>query len=270
MVSAVELGKIDPSLKALAFFSDRLEVPLAALLPASDPTGAKQPEATVVRNGETAEKWILGPNDLGNWFLRLNGCVTMVNFVVHGRRHLRNGEFDILAVRFQDRREILPSGEELRDHRRLLGDGRTDLIIAETTRSDCKLNGPWATEDGRLRYVLQAIGAFVAGQLDEVVQELHRERALDRHPAYRVRVFAFGREIDPELGASVEQFTWAHVLGWIYDRFEAHRAGKSYHEPWDRVGNDLWAASEAFDRDRFVLEGLRAMSVPERYAAFTD
>lgn len=49
----------------------------------------------------TAKKsWVLGADDLATWFLRLNGCLTMVNFVVHGQQRLKPGEFDILAVRF--------------------------------------------------------------------------------------------------------------------------------------------------------------------------
>src|SRR3954471_3292614 len=60
--------------------------------------------------------WVLGADDLASWFLRLNGCLTMVNFVVHGRQRLKPGEFDILAVRFPDRREVLPPDEVLDDH----------------------------------------------------------------------------------------------------------------------------------------------------------
>jgi hypothetical protein len=140
----------------------------------------------------------------------------MVNFVVHGGRELNFGEFDILAVRFPGRREVLPSGEALDDHPRLQSDGRIDLIIAETTLHDCKLNGPWAQDDGRLRYVLQAIGAFPVSELDAVVHELIERCVSETNQQLRVRVFAFGREADRALRENVEQFTWAETLAFIY------------------------------------------------------
>ena len=216
----------------------------------------------------TAKKsWVLGADDLATWFLRLNGCLTMVNFVVHGRQRLKPGEFDILAVRFPDRREVLPPDELLDDHPRLLSAGRVDLIIAETTLHDCKLNGPWVEDDGRLRYVLQAIGAFRPSDLARVVADLFGKRLVDGHPQYRIRVFAFGRETDPALGRNVEQFIWAETLAWIYERFDKHHSAKAYHEPWNEVGNSLWDASLEYDLQGFVLAGLRALGVNERYAA---
>lgn len=211
-------------------------------------------------------KWLLQPDDLANWFLRLNGCLTLVNFIVHGRRDRKPGEFDILAARFPDRHEIYGPGVEFVDHPKLRGDGRIDLIIAETTRSACKLNGPWTEENGRLRYVIQAIGPFAPPEVDDVARGLYAERRFIRHERYRVRVFAFGRETDPGLGDNVEQFTWAQVLAFIYDRFDAHRAAKMYHEPWGKVGDDLWTASEQHDVHAFVREGIRALGVPNEYA----
>lgn len=208
---------------------------------------------------------MLSPDEVATWFLRLNGCLTLVNFVVHGQRELKPGEFDILAVRFPDRHEIYPPGVELEDHPRLLGDGRVDLIIAETTRSACKLNGPWTEKDGRLGYVLQAIGAFGGDELASVVRDLHEYRRFDDHERYRVRVFAFGRETDPGLGENVEQFSWAEALGFIYDRFQNHRTTKTYHEPWGHVGNALWSAFERSDRRTFVLACLHALGVPGMY-----
>ena len=211
--------------------------------------------------------WFLRSDDLATWFLRLNGCLTMVNFVVHGQRQLLPGEFDILAVRFPHRREVIPPNEQLADHPRLqAAGGAIDLIIAETTLNDCKLNGPWTADDGRLRYVLEALGAFPADELRALAADLLGKRLVDRHPAYRVRVFAFGRETDPVLGANVEQFTWSETLAWIYERFTKHRLAKAYHEPWNAVGDALWGASLAYDERGFVLAGLRALGVNERYA----
>jgi hypothetical protein len=190
----------------------------------------------------------------------------MVNFVVHGRRGLTPGEFDILAVRFPHRREVIPPDIVLTDHPRLTGAGVVDLIIAETTLNDCKLNGPWLKDDGRLDYVLEAVGAFAQGELAAVTDELAATRLVIRAD-YRIRVFAFGREADPELGKNVEQFTWSDTLAWIYERFATHHKVKAYHEPWNDVGQKLWDASLGYDEHDFVLAGLRALGVDERYAA---
>jgi hypothetical protein len=213
-------------------------------------------------------RWILHADDLATWFLRLNGCLTMVNFVLHPptRRGGARGEFDILGVRFPHRREMYAPGAEIEDHPWLHSDGRIDLLIAETTLSSCKLNGPWTQENGRLKYVLRAIGTFQPEILDVVAGDLFHDRSYERNELYRVRVLTFGREEDAALGPNVLQFTWAHVLAFIYDRFDAHRSAKRDHEPWGPVGRALWDLSIDHDREAFVLAGIRELGIDERFA----
>lgn len=213
-------------------------------------------------------QWFLRGNELGVWFLRLNGCMTMVNFVVHGQRELKSGEFDILATRFPLRREIIPPDVELDDHSAFAARDKIDVIFVETTLNDCKLNGPWAKDHRRLRYVLNALGAFPLDDNDEIARSLVRQRRFDEHPILRMRVFAFGREKDPTLSENVEQFTWAHILGFIYDRFDNHRRVKSYHDPWDSVGKALWDASDQMSQFEFIAAGIRALGIDARYAEF--
>jgi len=59
----------------------------------------------------------ISPEKVAYWFFRLNGCLTLVNFVVHPdliRRDEPRSQWtdvDILAIRFPHRKELLTSGD---------------------------------------------------------------------------------------------------------------------------------------------------------------
>jgi hypothetical protein len=85
--------------------------------------------------------------DLAYWYLRLNGFLTIPNFVVHpdiGAE--QRTDVDVLGVRFPHRRELLlrPMADDkpfvdVRD--------RAYLVLAEVKRGQCRRNGPWTDAD---------------------------------------------------------------------------------------------------------------------------
>lgn len=80
---------------------------------------------------------------------RLNGCLTIVNFIVHpdlirpDEPRDQRTDADILAVRFPHRCELFTSGQPMRDHEVFDSGGLIDLVIAEVKHGRCRLNGPW-------------------------------------------------------------------------------------------------------------------------------
>jgi hypothetical protein len=175
------------------------------------------------------------------WFFRLNGCMNIVNFLVHHEQRGREGtEVDILAVRLPHRRELAMSGEPMRDHPIFDSDGQIDVIIAEVKTGRCDLNGPWTDPDKQnMHRVLYALGAFPEDQVSIVADSLY-ERQFYANDQFRVRLFAVGQTMNPGLSAQVVQLTWEQILTFIYERLKRYWRIKAQHRQWDRHGELLY------------------------------
>src|SRR3989442_9723351 len=98
---------------------------------------------------------------LALWFFRLNGFLTIPNFVVHDENPgSQRTDVDILGVRFPYRAELYPM--PLSDHRSITTLPRKPcFIIGEVKTRTCNLNGPWTNPDRKnMERVLTAIGIF--------------------------------------------------------------------------------------------------------------
>ena len=97
---------------------------------------------------------------LAYWYFRLNGFMTMGNFILHNesRRGIsQRTDADLYGVRFPYREEL-----GMRDETRF-SDVKTKplFVIAEIKSGECKLNGPWTDPLKRnMQYVLAAMGAL--------------------------------------------------------------------------------------------------------------
>ena len=91
----------------------------------------------------------ISPESVAYWFFRLNGCLTIVNFVVHpdltqeDEPRSQRTDVDILAVRFPHRCELFTSGKPMKDHKVFESTNLIDIVIAEVKHGRCNLNGPW-------------------------------------------------------------------------------------------------------------------------------
>jgi hypothetical protein len=196
------------------------------------------------------------------WFFRLNGCMTIENFVVHPDFAIgQRTDADILGIRFPHRAEG-PLDLPMYDHPSVLSD-RPLLFIAEIKLRHCELNGPWTDpEDGNLQRVLRAAGLHDPRVVEDVADALYAEQHFVDVDS-EVRLFAIGDEGDDELRRSrpgVRTLLWADVLGFIHDRFSAYAGVKADHQQWDEVGKHLFDLVVATpDRDAFVLNVRRLL-----------
>src|ERR1035438_1103189 len=88
------------------------------------------------------------PEDVAAWYFRLNGFFTITNFVLHpSRRGPQRTEADIVGIRFPHRAEF-PDGPGGDDPEFARCRDKPYFVIAESTISPCKLNGPW-TDPGK-------------------------------------------------------------------------------------------------------------------------
>lgn len=196
---------------------------------------------------------MLNPEDVAYWFFRINGCSTIPNFVVHpDRRGSQRTDVDVLAVRFPYRVELLTSGKPMEDHSVFVSDGKIDIILAEVKHGLCRLNGPWTNpSDENMHRVLYAVGAFKTDCVPLVAQSLYQEgQYID--DIFRVRLFAIGEAINPEISPTAVQLLWNDILSFIFERFNGYRTQKAHHGQWDRTGRWLYDLASGCTQGEFI------------------
>lgn len=190
---------------------------------------------------QTTERPNFDAEQMAYWFFRLNGCMNIVNFLVHhGRGALQATDVDVLAVRFPHRSELALSGRPMNDHAVFKGGGQIDIILAEVKTGLCDLNGPWTKRESQnMHRVLFAVGAFPKYHVPIVADALYEDQfyADDR---FRVRLFALGKRTNPELSPEVVQLTWEEILTFIYARFRRYLRVKAQHGQWPHYGQQLY------------------------------
>jgi hypothetical protein len=180
-------------------------------------------------------------NDLALWYLRLNGFLSVPNFVLHPtRRGPQVTEADIIAVRFPHRAEFDedPNADDRRFAKRVT---KPYFIVAESTSGICKLNDPWTKADA-FRYVLRAFGPVVPDRVP-VVAARWVEAGVYSDECIDCALLCFGASEDLDLRRrypSVDQIPWSEVVGFFHRRFSTYDRRKRDHEQWDLVGNKLW------------------------------
>jgi len=180
---------------------------------------------------------------LAYWYLRLNGFLTIQNFIVHpdtgsGQRT----DADILGVRFPYRAELKPN-PMIDDEPFVQFKDRPYIIIAEVKRSTCSLNGPWTEpEKENLQRVLRAIGAFPENQVETVAKHIYISGVFS-DTAYHLTLACFGEATNSDIEKNfpdIPQILWDKVLTFIYNRFRKYRDQKASHGQWDEAGRALW------------------------------
>lgn len=208
----------------------------------------------------------INPEKVAYWFFRINGCLTIENFVIHPETHEEGGsqitDADLLAVRFPYRAELGLSGEPMEDHPVFQSNGKIDLIIAEIKSGLCRLNGPWIKCDRRsMQRVLYAMGVFPKEEIDTVADSLYKS-AYYSNAQTQVRLFALGRQKNNNLPDAVVQLTWEEVLNFLHDRFRTYQKKKAHHPQWDSVGQELFKrATRLRESEKFVKEIIELMRI---------
>lgn len=203
---------------------------------------------------------VLNSEKFAYWHLRLNGFLTIVNFVVHPETGTnQKTELDILAVRFPYRKELGIGNNPMMDDDKFTGiDDRPYIVMAEVKKGMCNVNSSWterSTEN--IQRVLHAIGAFQCSEIDEIAHQIHGNGKYISDDYY-FTIAAFGCCENNTLRNNfpcVPQITWHQVLSFIYGRFDNYKREKAHHPQWDEAGRKLWKLFEQYsDVDQFTEE----------------
>jgi hypothetical protein len=188
----------------------------------------------------------ISPERLAYWYLRLNGFLTLTNFIVHpdqGRN--QETDVDVMGVRFPYRAENL-ARPMVDDAIFRSAESRILFRIAEVKAGRCSLNGPWTNAERRnMLRVLSSIGAFERAEAQRVADALYDKGAYE-NDLYDVALMCFGGTENKELASAysnVQQVLWPSVLTFIFRRFRAYRNEKASHGQWDKDGHALWNAA---------------------------
>ena len=203
----------------------------------------------------------IDPEQVAYWFFRLNGCPTIINFIVHPdfRGPSQRTDVDILAVRFPHRAELITSGHPMVDHEVFCSEKYIDIAIAEVKHGQCRLNGPWTNPpDANLHRVLYAIGVFDEGKVPDVSKALYQDGQF-KDDQYRVRLFAIGEFSNPRLLPGAVQLVWDEVLKFIYGRFREYQVQKAHHTQWENIGDKLFRIARNTTEDDFRKKIMNAM-----------
>jgi hypothetical protein len=191
---------------------------------------------------------------LAYWYFRLNGCLTIENFIVHpDEGGSQRTDADILGVRFPHRLELLQN--PMVDDAIFLEGTKPLLFVAEVKLRLCELNGPWKRPESKDMYrVLRAIGAFSENRIEEIAQALYQQHRYE-DDRYEVRLIAIGDQRNERYDRErpdVIQVVWLDILKFIHQRFQAYPDQKRDHHQWDEVGHTLWRLCFAHEQNSFV------------------
>lgn len=211
----------------------------------------------------TREHSILKVDQLAQWYLRLNGFMTISDFVLHRNKRPwgQRTDADICGVRFPLRSEL---GFVDDDPFRFLT--KPFFILAEVTQGECKLNGPWTTPASEnIQYVLSAIGAFNPDELDYIAKSLYESYRHDA-PEFCVELVAFGNKASATFKHPAKpllQLEFGAVCRFIFQRFTKNFDPKNDHQHWDHAGKRLWnlAKDNRSSEEKFVRAALKAFGV---------
>lgn len=208
---------------------------------------------------------IISAEDLGYWYLRLNGFLTITNFIVHpDTGSNQETEVDVLGLRFPYRAENLLQ-PMLDDELLTQGQDRPLIVVAEIKAGVCDLNGPWKDrERNNMLRVLRAIGAFPPLEDEGVAAALYDAGTYTSN-AYRAILVCMGSNYNASLSErypAILQILWPQVLTFIYRRFHEYRRQKASHGQWNDVGKALWRATQTQTETAFV----KSMQVVDQYA----
>jgi hypothetical protein len=184
---------------------------------------------------------------LAYWYLRLNGFLTIPNFVVHpDQGPNQETDVDIIGVRFPYREENLLDPMKDADVFCRYPD-KILIVITEVKNSICVLNGPWTKpERQNMLRVLCAMGTFSRSEAILAAKSIY-EVGQYSSDQFHVTLLCLGGEMNLEVKRKypkVPQILWPEVLGFIYQRFKDYKRQKTSHPQWDEQGKELWRTFE--------------------------
>jgi hypothetical protein len=200
----------------------------------------------------SSDRYRFEADRLAYWYLRLNGFLTIENFILHdevGRQ--QRTDIDLMALRLPHRREAARDyGDQLKwmnDEPRFAEKKVPFGAFVEVTNGPCKLNGPWTDpKKGNMPRAIRAFGALPSPETDAASAGLYKTGTyLSQNKEFELGLISIGSQENPELHKQlpgVMQITFGEIWAFIFRRFDTYSAIKRERPQWDLDGHLLWYA----------------------------
>jgi hypothetical protein len=185
---------------------------------------------------------------LAYWYLRLNGFLTIPNFIVHPDAGANQGtEIDTVGLRLPDRSENLV--RPMADDSRLIDPvGRVHLVLTEAKRGEAAVNDSWMNPQRQnILRVVRSIGVAGKPRAARIATRVVANGAY-LSPKLRVEILCLADRRSARLSRQlpgVRQVLWLETLEFIHERFTAYHRQKRSHGQWDAIGQLLWNEMES-------------------------
>lgn len=214
---------------------------------------------------ETKKQSKISSERLAYWYFRLNGFLTIQNFVVHPDWTAPQcTDIDLLAVRFPYRAELLKDPME-DDNRLILDPHKIRIILAEVKTGRIKLNKAWTNPSKKnFQRMLRAVGAIERERVKDVSDKIYNNGWYEERD-YVISLCCLGRTKNQDFlkrYPKMPQLSWEEILSFIYQRFKYYHRQKCQHDQWDKTGQILWDHAEEYSNEKEfctkILEMLKA------------
>ncbi len=206
----------------------------------------------------------LNPEDIDYWYLRLNGFLTLRNFLVHGdRKGETRTEIDVLGVRFLHRREHL--AEPMDDDNWIGQIKRTIVVFCDAKIGAQDFNDAWINRDKKvMESFLALVGVIPQTEWASVAHQLYETGRSE--PDGNVLITMLLMHHDPKGRVSkrlksAQQIQIEHALRFIHKRFKKYHAVKTPHGQWEPSGHAIWDlyCKSRHSEDEFVSDVLNGL-----------
>jgi len=193
------------------------------------------------------------PERLAYWYFRLNGFLTIENFIVHPDIGSdQRTDADILAVRFAHRAENLST--PMQDDPKVASCERfANVIIAEVKTGTCALNTSWTDPSKEnMERALKAIGCVPGSAFDAAYTALYT-KGFWSDPAATLRIFVLGECKEETLTIPLnQQLIWGEIVDSCIKRFKSYEPQKRSVGQWTEDGRQLKDAALSDDPEQQI------------------
>jgi hypothetical protein len=180
---------------------------------------------------------------IAQWFFRLNGCLTIDNFVLHPESGgSARTEVDVIALRLPYRQEL--DRRPMPDFPGLVRNDAPLLVFADVKyRGPCRLNPAWISNSSEnLLALLKAIGPFPDHGARDAVAALYGDGRYEGESG-SVFLCSIGETTSEKMSENLPgalQWTWGKdLLPFIFTRMHDYHMQKANVQQWDETGLTL-------------------------------
>lgn len=199
---------------------------------------------------------------LAYWYFRLNGFLSIENFIVHRGLNMDEHftDIDFLGVRFCHRKELF----DQRANTFLEDDNESNLfkynakdriyiVFTEIKRGACSINRSWINNPELFPNLLNAIGIIKPSKISKIAKDLQLKGYVNIN-RYFISFASVGSYNNPELipYEKIPIITWDEIISFIYKRVQENKRLKINMQEWGVNSDGINLFSLARNSEKYI------------------